>query len=103
MSGKSLTNRPPRSSRAKTTSPKSSEPQAASAAAPASMSDLNEARIDVGARTGSANRSAAPVVPSEERRRLIELSAYYRAERRGFTAGSATDDWLAAEIEIDRL
>jgi len=46
-----------------------------------------------GARTG---------VGDEERRRRIAVLAYYRAEQRGFGGGSAEQDWLAAEIEIDR-
>jgi len=39
----------------------------------------------------------------EERHRMIELAAYYRAERRGFSDGSAEQDWLEAEAEIDRV
>lgn len=38
-----------------------------------------------------------------ERNKMISVSAYYRAERRGFAPGSAEDDWLHAEAEIDRL
>jgi hypothetical protein len=30
-------------------------------------------------------------------------SAYYRAERRGFTPGHELEDWLAAEAEIQSL
>lgn len=37
--------------------------------------------------------------PSREAR--IAEAAYWRAERRGFTAGHELDDWLAAEREID--
>ncbi len=40
---------------------------------------------------------------SEERRQLIAKAAYLRAERRGFAPGSELDDWLAAEVEIDRM
>lgn len=35
------------------------------------------------------------------RQQLISEAAYFRAERRGFVAGSAIEDWLAAELEID--
>ena len=38
----------------------------------------------------------------DERRRMIAEAAYYRAERRGFTAGREVDDWLAAEREISQ-
>ena len=41
-------------------------------------------------------------VTTEERHRMITEAAYYLAERRGFTGGSAEDDWLQAEREIDR-
>ena len=37
------------------------------------------------------------------RRRLIEETAYFIAERRGFTGGSPEQDWLDAEREIDTL
>lgn len=33
---------------------------------------------------------------------MIREAAYYRAERRGFTAGHELEDWLAAEEEVDR-
>jgi hypothetical protein len=35
------------------------------------------------------------------RQACIARSAYYRAEKRGFAAGSEFDDWLAAEQEFD--
>ena len=39
----------------------------------------------------------------EARHALIAEAAYLRAERRGFIPGHETDDWLAAEIEVDAL
>jgi Protein of unknown function (DUF2934) len=39
----------------------------------------------------------------EDRYRMIAEAAYFRAERRGFVAGSEIQDWLAAEIEVDEL
>ena len=39
----------------------------------------------------------------QDRYRLIAEAAYFRAERRGFVAGSELDDWLAAELEVDEL
>jgi Protein of unknown function (DUF2934) len=38
-----------------------------------------------------------------ERHRMIELTAYYIAEKRGFAGGDPDADWLAAEAEVDRL
>ena len=56
-------------------------------------------------------RSRKPLIPTlppaqltpEARRALIAETAYLRAERRGFTPGQETDDWLAAEAEVDAL
>lgn len=62
------------------------------------------------AKTGSAavqvaTQSSGPKqsAPSEEIRRMIAEAAYYRAEQRGFSGGSAEDDWHAAEAEIRRV
>jgi len=49
-------------------------------------------------------RDPAPgkTVTPEERWRLVAEAAYLRAESRGFSGGNPTDDWLAAEAEIDK-
>lgn len=47
------------------------------------------------------NFKPAPRVTEETRQQMIAEVAYYRAERRGFTDGDPTTDWLAAEKEID--
>jgi DUF2934 family protein len=39
----------------------------------------------------------------EGRHALIAEKAYLRAERRGFSPGHETQDWLAAEAEVDAL
>ncbi|MEZ5541927.1 MAG: DUF2934 domain-containing protein [Pseudomonadota bacterium] len=44
---------------------------------------------------------AGHTVSIEERDRMIREAAYLRAERRGFCGGSAEQDWLEAEHEID--
>jgi len=51
------------------------------------------------ARTGA---SPVTVVSDIERRRMIAEAAYYRALTRGFQGGNPTEDWLAAEREINR-
>lgn len=38
---------------------------------------------------------------ADERQHMIEVAAYYRAEKRGFDGGDPMQDWLAAEAEID--
>jgi hypothetical protein len=40
-------------------------------------------------------------VDPEQRAALIAEAAYFRAERRGFAPGHETEDWLAAEAEVD--
>lgn len=42
-------------------------------------------------------------VSVDDRRAMIAEAAYLRAERRGFEPGHETEDWLAAEVEVDAL
>ena len=47
---------------------------------------------------------ARPInVSPEERRRMIDESAFFRAEQRGFTDGDPVTDWLRSEREIDKV
>lgn len=50
-----------------------------------------------------STRTATSTIPPEERHHLIEVAAYYVAERRGFHGGCSHDDWLQAEREIDAM
>jgi len=45
---------------------------------------------------------AAKITP-EARYALIAEAAYLRAEQRGFAPGLETEDWLAAEAEVEAL
>jgi hypothetical protein len=42
-----------------------------------------------------------PLVDGPTRHAMIARAAYFAAERRGFKGGSAHEDWVIAEIEID--
>lgn len=42
-------------------------------------------------------------VTAEERYRMIAEAAYFRAEKRSFVGGNMPEDWLQAEVEIDRM
>jgi hypothetical protein len=53
--------------------------------------------------TDDRQNHAPMVATAAERSEMIAVAAYYLAERRGFTAGSATEDWLRAEAQIDRM
>jgi hypothetical protein len=55
------------------------------------------------ARTPQAETDSSTTFSSQDRLRMIESAAYFRAERRGFTPGHEIEDWLAAESEIDTL
>jgi len=46
---------------------------------------------------------SADFIEPERRRAMISESAYYGAERRGFSPGREFEDWRAAETEIDTL
>lgn len=55
------------------------------------------------AQTPAPQAAKLGVVTPEQRYRMICDAAYFRAERRGFVGGSALQDWLEAEAEIDAL
>jgi len=42
-------------------------------------------------------------VSPEERRQMIEESAYFRAQQRQFQGGDPVADWLTSEQEVDEL
>lgn len=52
-------------------------------------------------RSQTENGGLAGGVTPEERQRMIAEAAYYRALQRGFSGGSAEDDWVQAEREIN--
>lgn len=70
------------------------------------------AKISVKAKQPSFETRANPLtlrsideagnITAEQRCRMIAEAAYYRAEKRGFTGGDPNQDWLQAEMEIDR-
>jgi hypothetical protein len=56
------------------------------------------------AKTTARRKSAAATrttLTADDRRKLVEIAAYYRSERRGFVPGHEDEDWLAAEAEVD--
>ena len=44
-------------------------------------------------------RGRIPTV--HEKRHMVAMAAYFRAERRGFAPGHEVEDWAAAEAEIE--
>jgi Protein of unknown function (DUF2934) len=55
------------------------------------------------ARTSPTGAPPRVAVTPEARRALIAENAYRRAARRGFAPGHESEDWLAAEAEVDAL
>jgi len=43
------------------------------------------------------------VISNKIRDELVQLTAYHKAENRGFIGGNPKQDWLEAEQEVDRL
>ena len=64
-------------------------------------------RSEVPRRERTATAKPAPQrgmqISADARHTMIAEAAYLRAERRGFAPGHETEDWLAAEIEVDAL
>lgn len=73
-----------------------SRPSAESGSGYRKLSAKLPARRQAGTREGQTR------LTPEERQRIIAETAYFIAERRGFSAGAELDDWLQAEAEVDR-
>ncbi|MBM3393160.1 MAG: DUF2934 domain-containing protein [Betaproteobacteria bacterium] len=52
------------------------------------------------ATAGLITQSANSAISAEERRRMVEVCAYFLAEQRGFAPGNDQQDWLEAEARI---
>jgi hypothetical protein len=78
-------------------------PDAPTPADSAPAAESAAARRRSPARKSPTDKPARVQVTPEARRALIAETAYLRAERRGFAPGHETDDWLAAEAEVDAL
>ena len=51
---------------------------------------------------GKSPAKASPGITEAQRREMIAMAAYLRAEQRGFAGGDPNADWLAAEAEIEQ-
>jgi hypothetical protein len=70
---------------------------------PASADSRARTAPPKGSRTVKGESPQRAAVSTDDRRSMIAEAAYLRAERRGFTPGYETEDWLAAEIDVDAL
>jgi Protein of unknown function (DUF2934) len=80
-------------------------PERAKPVEPAPISVTPSARSE--ASTGSFSKDPSPFTrhptlspESSAYRELVAITAYYRAERRGFAPGGEVEDWLDAEREV---
>jgi hypothetical protein len=78
-------------------------PDAPKPADTAPAAETAAARRPSRTRKSPTDKPARVEVTPEARRALIAETAYLRAERRGFEPGHETEDWLAAEAEVDAL
>jgi hypothetical protein len=53
--------------------------------------------------TTGETKFASNTVTLEERQHMIAEAAYFRAEHRGFKGGNPEQDWLEAEMQIDKV
>lgn len=86
--------------------PKKTAAKAAAASKPAApKKKVTPASEAAPARKRAPAKKAAPAasISAKERHHLVEVAAYYIAERRGFAAGRAHDDWLEAERQVDHM
>lgn len=96
----------PKATTAKTTASKTTTAAKKPAAPKAAATKKPAApKKSAAAKKPAAAKKAAPKsskVGPEERYRMVEVAAYFMAERNGFT-GSPVDYWTAAEIQITKL
>jgi hypothetical protein len=64
-------------------------------------SELTDSAAMVVLESPPSAMAASTSIDPDIRRQLVAAEAYFRAERRGFAAGSELDDWVAAEVAVD--
>ena len=79
------------------------QPDAVKPAEPTRVTDSSAVRTPARASKPPPQAPVRAKLTPEARRALIAEAAYLRAERRGFAPGNETEDWLAAEAEVDAL
>lgn len=49
------------------------------------------------------SRQQEAAMSAESRHKMIQIAAYYRAERRNFQNGDPVADWLSGEKKVDKM
>jgi Protein of unknown function (DUF2934) len=78
-------------------------PDSVNPANPAPLTDNTSTRPPRPGKSPPVVMPPRATLTSEARHALIAEAAYLRAERRGFVPGQETEDWLAAEAEVEAL
>ena len=66
--------------------------------------EIRQGSVQVSHLTEAARTAVFGIEVSEEQRQqLVSEAAYHRAEARGFSGGSADEDWYAAEREVEHM
>lgn len=68
-----------------------------------SPAKTKKVKIDAALQMPEKARQTIRKISEEERRQMIAISAYFRAQRRNFTPGFEQEDWLAAEAEVNAI
>jgi hypothetical protein len=98
MEGNKTTAR--RSRRGEPASAAVAEPAKAPVKARTKAPAKDSARVKVTKPKPAARTDVETSLTESDRLRMIELAAFFRAERRGFSPGFDAEDWFAAEAEI---
>jgi hypothetical protein len=67
----------------------------------AAASELTDGAVMQVLEAAQSDLAASMSIDPDLRRQLVAAEAYFRAERRGFTAGNELEDWVAAERAVD--
>lgn len=96
-----MENAPATNKSAKTNQSKSKKPKISSKSTKrkTTISKTSQASKLVKTNTKSTSESAG--ITQLQRQTMIQEMAYLIAERRGFSGGNQTDDWLTAENQVD--
>jgi hypothetical protein len=85
------------------TAPAASKPKKTAAVAEAKPAPeaTPEATSEATSEVGTASGPPSADITLEQKLQMIAEAAYFRAERRGFVGGNPTEDWAAAEAEVE--
>ena len=78
-------------------------PEPAKTAAPKRKTAVRKKALQPAQASTAPAAKPAVQISEDARRGMIAEAAYLRAERRGFMPGNETEDWIAAEAEVDAL